>query len=144
MVKLDFMTIIEKEREIIDDFDMFDDWMDKYSFIIDLGKDSDGLEDSEKSSENLVSGCNSQVWLVAKKRNNLLYFNADSDALIPKGIAGLLVKLYSGNSPREIFNHKPDFIKEIGLEQHLSPNRANGLVSMINKIKRIAGEMINE
>ena len=138
------MTIIEKEQEIIDDFGMFDDWMDKYSFIIDLGKETKGLDDIAKSAQNLVSGCNSQVWLVAQKENNLLSFKADSDALIPKGIAGLLVKLYSGNSPKEILDHVPVFIKEIGLEQHLSPNRANGLAAMINKIKRIAAEMINE
>lgn len=138
------MTIIEKEQEIIDDFDMFEDWMDKYSFIIDLGKETKGLDESAKSAQNLVSGCNSQVWLVAQKENNLLSFKADSDALIPKGIAGLLVKLYSGNSPKEIIEHQPVFIKKIGLEQHLSPNRANGLAAMINKIKRIAAEMINE
>ena len=132
------MTILEKEKELIEEFDLFEDWMDKYNYLIDLGKDDKGVDENDKVSDNLVSGCNSQVWLIGEKRQDKLYFKADSDALIPKGIASLLVRLYSGNSSDEIIYHIPIFIKEIGLEQHLSPNRANGLASMINKIKELA------
>ncbi len=132
------MSIKEKEQEIIEEFDFFEDWMDKYNHIIELGKDLKQFDDEEKNEENIVNGCNSNVWLVSEKREGNLYFRADSDAIIPKGIAGLIVRLYSGNTPSEIVEHKPTFIKEIGLEKHLSPNRANGLASMITKIKQIA------
>jgi cysteine desulfuration protein SufE len=135
------MTILKKEQELIEEFELFEDWMDKYSYLIDLGKGDEEIETKYKISENLISGCNSQVWLIGEKRNDNIYFKADSDALIPKGIASLLVRLYSGNSANEIVNHEPIFIKEIGLEQHLSPNRANGLASMINKIKELAGKL---
>jgi len=128
------MTIKEKEKELIEEFEMFDDWMDKYTYIIDMGKHSCSLNDI-RDEKNLVQGCNSQVWLEARFEDGKMYFRADSDALIPKGIAQLLVRIYSGNSPQDIVNHKPYFVKEIGLGDHLSPNRANGLASMIDKIK---------
>ena len=132
------MSIKDIELNLIEDFELFDDWMDKYNFIIGMGKELDGIEEDEKIQDNLVSGCTSQVWLVPQLIDDRLYFKADSDALIPKGIAAMLVKLYSGNPPQEILDHKPEFIKKIGLEQHLSPNRANGLASMINKMKSYA------
>ena len=132
------MMIEEKENELIEDFELFDDWMDKYNYIISMGKESGSLDDADKNSENLVTGCTSQVWLKAENMDGKIYYYADSDALIPKGIAVMLVKLYSGHNPEEIINHNPVFIKKIGLEEHLSPNRANGLASMINKIKILA------
>ena len=136
------MTIKEKEQELIEEFDLFEDWMDKYNYIIDFGKNSGDLSEEEKSESNLVRGCTSQVWLLAEMKDGKVYYRADSDALIPKGIAALLVKLYSDSSPKDIIEHDPVFIKEIGLEQHLSPNRANGLASMINKIKSFAGDFL--
>jgi cysteine desulfuration protein SufE len=132
------MTIKEKEKGLIEEFELFDDWMDKYNYIIDIGKEMTGFSGEEKNDNNLVSGCTSRVWLLADFIDGKLYYRADSDALIPKGIAALLIKLYSGNSPEEIMVHDPVFIKKIGLEQHLSPNRANGLASMINKMKDYA------
>ncbi len=131
------MTILEKEKELIEEFELFDDWMDKYTYIIDMGKHSCQTSEIRKP-ENLVRGCNSQVWLDARFDDGKMFFRADSDALIPKGIAQILVRVYSDNSPTEIIEHKAEFINKIGLEQHLSPNRANGLVSMLNKIKEIS------
>ena len=136
------MTIQEKEKELIEEFDMFDDWMEKYTYIIDMGKHVCNTIDI-KNQENLVAGCNSQVWLDSRFEDGKVFFRTDSDALLPKGIAQMLVRIYSGNSPQKIIEHDPVFIKEIGLEEHLSPNRANGLVSMLNKIKAIAKTYIN-
>ena len=133
------MTINDKERELIDEFGLFEDWMDKYNYIIELGKGLEKMPVGEKNDENLISGCTSQVWLVSEFKDGKVYFKADSDALIPKGIAALLVGLYSGEKPDEILKHHPVFILETGLQQHLSPNRANGLASMLNKIKSTAG-----
>ncbi len=138
------MSIKEKELEIIEEFDFYEDWMDKYNYIIELGKELKEFDEDEKNEKNIVNGCNSNVWLVSEKQDGNLYFKADSDALIPKGIAGLIVRIYSGSSPKEIVEHKPIFIKEIGLENHLSPNRANGLASMITKIKQTALQEIQE
>lgn len=131
------MTIQEKEKELIEEFEMFEDWMDKYTYIIDMGKTVCTTVDIKKQ-ENLVNGCNSQVWLEARYNDGEVFFKADSDALIPKGIAQMLIRIYSGNSPQDIVEHDPGFIKEIGLQDHLSPNRANGMISMINRIKSIA------
>ncbi len=135
------MKIEEKEKELIEEFEMFDDWMDKYTYIIDMGKHSCSINDI-RDEKNLVQGCNSQVWLDARYEDGKMFFRADSDALIPKGIAQMLVRIYSGNSPADIVNHNPVFVKEIGLEEHLSPNRANGLVSMINKMKNISKSFV--
>jgi len=135
------MKIEEKEKELIEEFEMFDDWMDKYTYIIDMGKHSCSINDI-RDEKNLVQGCNSQVWLDARYEDGKMFFRADSDALIPKGIAQMLVRIYSGNSPADIVNHNPVFVKEIGLEDHLSPNRANGLVSMINKMKNISKSFV--
>ena len=142
-MKKNNMTIKDKELELIEDFEMFEDWMDKYNFIIGVGKEMKDLPENYKNENNLVSGCTSQVWLQSEFKDGKLYFKADSDALIPKGIAAIVVKLYSGHTPGEIVVHKPEFIQKIGLEQHLSPNRANGLASMINKIKSEAQLILN-
>ena len=106
-----------------------------------MGKHSCSIKDI-RNERNLVQGCNSQVWLEARYEDGKMFFRADSDALIPKGIAQMLVRIYSGNSPADIVKHNPEFIKEIGLEEHLSPNRANGLVSMINKMKNISKSFV--
>lgn len=132
------MTIEEIEKDIIEEFDLFDDWMDKYAYLIDLGKNvnPDGLD--IQKPEFLVNGCNSNVWIISRIKDNKLYFVTDSDALIPKGIAALIVRLYSGQTAKDILEHDPVFVEKIGLEQHLSPNRASGLASMLNKIKSFA------
>lgn len=129
------MTINEKQNEIIEEFDMLDQWMDKYETLIDYGKDLKGLPDSEKLDEYLIPGCQSKVWLTAKEENGILTFNADSEAIISKGIIGLLLFIFNGNSPQEIATTELYALEKIGLKAHLSPNRANGLVSMVNRIK---------
>ena len=132
------MTINDKQDALIEEFSEFEEWMDKYENIIDYGKDLKGLEDSEKNEENLVRGCQSNVWLTAKEEDGKLVFNADSDAIITKGIIGLLLAIYSGHTPQEIATTELYALDKIGLKEHLSPNRANGLTSMINKIKMTA------
>ena len=129
------MTINEKQDELIEEFSMFDEWMDKYENIIDYGKDLKGLDDTEKNDENIVRGCQSNVWLTAKLEGDKLVFNADSDANITKGIIGLLLEIFSGHTPQEIATTELYALEKIGLKEHLSPNRANGLVSMVQKIK---------
>ena len=137
------MNIEDKERELIEEFEMFDDWMDKYNYIIDIGKNSPDLESSYRTDENLVSGCTSQVWLHHEFKNGKLYFFSDSDAFIPKGIVAIIQRIYSDNEPSEIIHHKPVFIEKTGLSNHLTPNRANGLASMIDRIKGIAARYIS-
>ena len=132
------MTINEKQDAIIEEFDMFDEWMDKYENIIDYGKELKGLEDDSKTEENIVRGCQSNVWLTAEEKEGKLFFNADSDAIITKGIIGLLLEIFSGFTPQEIATTELYAIDKIGLKEHLSPNRANGLTSMVNKIKMTA------
>jgi cysteine desulfuration protein SufE len=132
------MTINDKQDALIEEFSEFEEWMDKYENIIDYGKDLKGLEDSEKNEENLVRGCQSNVWLTAIEEDGKLIFNADSDAIITKGIIGLLLTIYSGHTPQEIATTELYALDKIGLKEHLSPNRANGLTSMINKIKMTA------
>ena len=132
------MTINDKQDALIEEFSEFEEWMDKYENIIDYGKDLKGLEDSEKNEENLVRGCQSNVWLTAKEENGKLVFNADSDAIITKGIIGLLLTIFSGHTPQEIATTELYALDKIGLKEHLSPNRANGLTSMVNKIKMTA------
>lgn len=132
------MTIKEKQDQIIEEFTMFDEWMDKYENIIDYGKELEGLNDSDKTDENIVRGCQSNVWLTATEKDGKLIFNADSDAIITKGIIGLLLEIFSGHTPQEIATTELYAIDEIGLKEHLSPNRANGLTSMVNKIKMTA------
>jgi cysteine desulfuration protein SufE len=126
------------QDQIIEDFALYEDWADKYEYLIDFGKSLDILDEKYKIEENRIHGCQSRVWLHAEKKGQYLYFYADSDAIITKGIVGLLLKVLSGNSPKDIVDAELYFIDKIGLKEHLSPTRANGLVSMIKKMKYIA------
>lgn len=132
------MSIKEIEKELIEEFDMFEDWMEKYNYLIDLGKNIEALPDNLRSEDNLVSGCQSQVWLHAELKDGKVVYQADSDALIPKGIVSLLLRVFSGHSPKSIVDSELEFIQEIGLEEHLSPNRANGLMAMVTQMKKYA------
>ncbi|MCD8453441.1 SufE family protein [Tenacibaculum finnmarkense genomovar ulcerans] len=132
------MTIKEIQEEIIDEFSMFDDWMERYEYIIDLGKSLPIIKDTFKLDENLIKGCQSKVWLYSELSGDSILFTADSDAILTKGIVALLLRIYSNQTPQAILAAKTDFIDEIGLKEHLSPTRANGLVSMIKQIKMYA------
>ena len=132
------MTLKEREQEIIDEFSVFGDWMDKYEYIIDLGKEAKPLDPKYKTDDYLIRGCQSQVWLHAWKEYGKVRFEADSDAFITKGIIALLIRVFDGLSPEEILNADLKFIDEIGLKDHLSPTRANGLLSMIKQMKLYA------
>lgn len=123
------------QNEIIDDFNMFDDWIQKYEYLIELGKDLPLLNSAYKIEDNLIKGCQSQVWLHAEKKNDTIIFTADSDAIMTKGIIALLIRVLSHHSPQEIAESKLNFIAEIGITDQLSPTRANGLVSMIKQMK---------
>ena len=132
------MTINEAQDEVIDDFSGLDDWMDKYQMLIDLGNDLAKLDDKYKTEQNLIDGCQSRVWLQCDYRDGRLYFTADSDALIVKGIIALLIRVLSGHTPKEIEDADLYFIDRIGLHEHLSPTRSNGLLSMVKQIKSYA------
>ena len=132
------MTLLETENEIISDFSMFDDWLDKYEYIIDLGKSLDSFPESSKTDEKLIKGCQSRVWLDWKTEDGKLYFQADSDAIITRGIISLLIRIYSGRTPEEILASDFSVVEKIGLKQNLSPTRANGLLSMIDTIRSAA------
>jgi cysteine desulfuration protein SufE len=132
------MTIKEIQEEIIDEFSMFDDWTDRYQDIIDLGKSLPIIDPQFKLDENLIKGCQSKVWLYSELENNIIKYTSDSDAILTKGIAALLLRVYSGQKPGDILSAETDFIDDIGLKEHLSPTRANGLVSMIKQIKMYA------
>ncbi|MDD3033649.1 MAG: SufE family protein [Bacteroidales bacterium] len=129
------MTIKEAENQIIEEFSIFTDWLDKYEYLIELGKSLPIIKESSKSDTNLIKGCQSKVWLAADYIEGKIYFTADSDAIITKGIISLLIRVFSGRAPREIIDADLGFIKEIGLQDNLSPTRSNGLVSMIKQIK---------
>ncbi|MDO9557534.1 MAG: SufE family protein [Coriobacteriia bacterium] len=129
------MTIKEVEQQIVEEFSIFTDWMDKYEYLIELGKSLPIIKEGEKLEGNLIKGCQSRVWLNAEFKDGLIYFTADSDAIITKGIISLLVRVFSERTPAEIINADLNFIKEIGLQENLSPTRANGLLSMIKQIK---------
>jgi len=129
------MTLNEKQNEIIDDFSLFEDWMQKYEYIIELGKDLPLIEDSKKTEDRLIDGCQSKVWLDSSIKNGKMSLSADSDAIITKGIIGLLIRVLNNESPEDVAKADLFFIKEIGLQEHLSPTRANGLLSMVKKIK---------
>ena len=131
-------TLQETENEVIDSFSMFDEWLDKYEYLIDLGKNLASYPESSKTDDRLIKGCQSRVWLDYKLENGKIYFTADSDAIITKGIISLLISVYSGRTPDEIALSDFGFIEKIGLKENLSPTRANGLVSMIAKIKEVA------
>lgn len=133
------METIEKiEQDIIDEFSVYDDWMDKYAYLIEIGTAMPGMDEQHKTDDNLIRGCQSRVWFHAEMQEGLLYFTADSDAIITKGIAGLLVRVFSGQRPEDIAKADLKFIDEIGLTQHLSPTRSNGLLSMVKQIKMYA------
>ena len=131
-------TLQDIENEVIDEFSMFDEWLDKYEYLIELGKSLKDYPEAEKTDDYLIKGCQSRVWLNDKVENGRIYFNADSDAIITKGIISLLIKIYSGRTPEEILSSDFSVIDRIGLKENLSPTRANGLVSMIARIKEIA------
>jgi cysteine desulfuration protein SufE len=128
-------TINDIQDEIIEDFSMYDDWNDKYEYLIEFGKSLPLIDEQYKTEDNRIHGCQSKVWLHGELKDGKLYFFADSDAIITKGIVGLLVKVLSGHTPKEIADADLYFIGKIGLQEHLSPTRANGLVSMIKKMK---------
>ena len=128
------MGIKEKQQELIDDFAFLSDWEQKYEYIIDLGKELKGLPEEKKNEDILIKGCQSQVWLDAELRDGKIFFLADSDGILPKGIISLLVGVYSGHTAEEILAADFDFISKIGLQEFLSPSRANGLASMIKQI----------
>ena len=129
------MTIEAIQEEIIDEFSMFDDWMQKYEYMIDLGKSLPLIQDKNKTEDRLINGCQSKVWLDATLENGKIEYTADSDAIITKGIIAILLRVFSNQTPKDILAAKMDFIDEIGLKEHLSPTRANGLVSMIKQLK---------
>ncbi|MGB2128773.1 MAG: SufE family protein [Flavicella sp.] len=132
------MTIKEIQEEIIDEFAMFEDWMERYEYIIDLGKSLNLIDENYKLEENLIKGCQSKVWLHSEFEDGKLHFTADSDAILTKGIVALLLRVFNGQKPEDIIGANMTFIDEIELKEHLSPTRANGLVSMIKQIKLYA------
>ncbi|HEU4633036.1 MAG TPA: SufE family protein [Flavisolibacter sp.] len=134
----EYKTIEEIETEIVEEFSLFDSWDDKYEYIIDLGKKLAPLEDQFKKEENKVKGCQSTVWLVADYRDGRIFFKADSDAIIVKGLVSMLIRVLSGQVPDEIVNARLDFIKEIGMMNHLAQTRSNGLLSMVKQMKNYA------
>lgn len=132
------MTIQEIEQQIIDEFANFDEWINKYAYIIDLGKECPAIDEKDKTEANLIKGCQSRVWVSCEYRDGKVYFKADSDAVITKGIISLLIRVYSGQAPKDILDNEPVFIDQIGLKEHLSPTRSNGLTSMLKQIKMYA------
>jgi cysteine desulfuration protein SufE len=132
------MSIKEIEEEIVSEFILFDDWMDKYNYIIEVGRSVEKFDEKYKKQEFLIKGCQSQVWVYPEFRDGKVFYTADSDALITKGIAGLLIRVLSGHEPKEIVESDLEFIDRIGLKEHLSQTRSNGLVSMIKQMKLYA------
>jgi cysteine desulfuration protein SufE len=132
------MNITKIQEEIIDEFAMFEDWEDKYQYMIDLGKSLPLIAEKYKVAENIISGCQSKVWIHAEKQDENVIYTADSDAILTKGIIAILIRVFSNQKPTDILAANLDFIDEIGLKEHLSPTRANGLVSMIKEIKMYA------
>lgn len=131
-------SLMEVENDIADEFSMFDEWLDKYEYLIELGKSLDAYPEDKKTEDKLIKGCQSRVWLDYKKENDRIFFIADSDAIITKGIISLLIKIYSGRTAGEIMESDFSVIDKIGLKENLSPTRANGLVSMIARIREVA------
>ena len=132
------MNIETIKAELIGEFSMFEDWMERYKYMIELGKSLPVIETKFKTEDNIIKGCQSKVWLHADLESDKIVFSADSDAIITKGIVAILIRVFSNQSPEIILKTNTDFIDEIGLKEHLSPTRANGLVSMIKKIKMYA------
>ena len=131
-------SIKDIQNEIIDEFSMFDDWMQRYEYMIDLGKSLPLIDDQYKTEDNIIKGCQSKVWVHAELKDDKILFTADSDAIITKGIIAILIRAFSNQHPKDIIEADTNFIDEIGLKEHLSPTRANGLVSMIKKLKLYA------
>ena len=129
------MTIKSIQEEVIDEFLLFDDWMQKYEYMIDLGKSLPLINENNKTNDRLIKGCQSKVWLDAQLKNGKINYTADSDAIITKGIIAILLRVFSNQSPDDILSANTDFIDKIGLKEHLSPTRANGLVSMVKQLK---------
>lgn len=132
------MTINEQQDEIVSEFSDFDDWMDRYQLLIDMGSEQKALEERYKTEENLIDGCQSRVWLQCDAKDGKLFFTAESDALIVKGIITLLIRVLSGHTPDEILNADLYFIEKIGLKEHLSPTRSNGLLAMVKQMRMYA------
>lgn len=132
------MTLKERQDKIIEEFSVFDDWMDKYNYLIELSKDLPEIDPKYKTNEYLIEGCQSKVWLFAEMDNDVIKFMADSDAIITKGIAALLVRALSGQKPADIINSELYFLDKIGLQQNLSPTRSNGLLAMLKQMKLYA------
>jgi len=132
------MTIAQIQTEIIAEFDFFEDWMERYEYIIELGKSIPLLEEKHKTTVNLIEGCQSQAWLHAEKKEGKIIYYADADAILAKGVIALLLRVYSNQTPADILNTEVDFIDKIGLKENLSPTRANGLVAMVKQIKLYA------
>lgn len=137
-------TIEEISEEMADEFALFDEWVDKYAYIIDLGKSIPVIDEKFKDDDHKIRGCQSQVWLQADLRDGKVYFTADSDAIITRGLAALLVRVLSGQAPQDIMDAKLDFLDRIGLKDHLSPTRANGLASMVKQMKLYAAAYRNK
>ena len=132
------MTIKEIQDEIVDEFSMFDDWMQRYEYIIDLGKSLPLIEGQYKTEDNIIVGCQSKVWVYGEQKEDKIVFTSDSDAILTKGIIAILIRVFSNQKAADILEANTDFIDKIGLKEHLSPTRANGLVSMVKKIKMYA------
>lgn len=129
------MTIEQKEKELIEDFAIYEDWMEKYEYIIELGKDLPLIDSEVKTEDKIIKGCQSKVWMNAELKDGKVVYTADADAIIAKGIIALLIQVLSNESPQDILDAKLNFIAEIGLQEHLSPTRSNGLVSMLKQMK---------
>ncbi len=138
MLKIETVNIKDIQNEIIDEFSLFDDWMQRYEYMIELGKSLPLIDDQYKTEVNIIKGCQSKVWVHAEMKNDKVVFTADSDAIITKGIIAILIRVFSNQHPKDIIEADSNFIDEIGLKEHLSPTRANGLVSMIKQIKMYA------
>ena len=138
----DLEELRAEEAAIIDEFSFFDEWEDRYRYLIDLSKSLTPLSDEEKVEENKVSGCQSQVWFVAEERDGKIYFRAESDAAIVSGLIALLIRVYSGREPETILKAEPEFVQALDLTNHLSPTRSNGLASMIRAIHNLAGRAL--
>ena len=132
------MTIQETEQQIINEFNLFDEWLDRYAYLIDLGRDCPQIEEKDKTEQNLIKGCQSRVWLSCIYDDGLLFFRADSDAVITRGIVALLIRALNGHTPQDILDAELTFIDAIGLKEHLSPTRSNGLTAMVKQMKMYA------
>ena len=132
------MTIQETEQQIIDEFANFDEWLDRYAYLIDLGRECPQIDEQDKTEQNLIHGCQSRVWLSCSYSDGRLHFRADSDAVITRGIISLLIRVFDGHTPEEILDADLAFIDAIGLKEHLSPTRSNGLTAMVKQMKMYA------